>query len=279
MKELFDVSSYKISKLVTNEYSTSFSLASKLLAPKVRKEIYSIYGFVRYADEIVDSFNSYPQKEMINEFEREYYLAKFRGISINPIINSFIHTVEKYNIEDELVEAFLNSMKMDLVKGEYRSYEQYKKYIYGSADVVGLMCLRVFVNGDDNKYQDLKSFAMSLGSAFQKVNFLRDIKDDSERLNRSYFPNVDFNLMGQSEKKMIIDEIEEDFRQARIGIKKLPFEARLGVYTAYKYYMQLLKKLKATHASEILRTRIRVSDPMKLLILGKSFVRYKFNIL
>jgi phytoene/squalene synthetase len=279
MKELFDVSSFKASKMVTKLYSTSFSLATWLLSPRIRKPIYGIYGFVRYADEIVDSFEGYPQEELLNEFVNEYYLAKERGISLNPIINSFIHVVKQYNIEDDLVEPFLESMRMDLSKKDYNSYEDYKKYIYGSADVVGLMCLKVFVNGDQEKYENLKPMAMSLGSAFQKVNFLRDLKDDAERLDRSYFPNVDFKNLSVREKNEIIEDINNDFKIAYDGIKRLPLDSRLGVYTAYRYYLKLLNKLQDTRASEIISSRIRVSNSMKILIMSKSFVRYKLNIL
>lgn len=279
MKALFDSSSRRISELVTNTYSTSFSLACKLLSPKIRADIYSIYGFVRYADEIVDSFDEYDQRILLNEFEASYYKAYERKISINPILNAFQHVVHKYQIEDHLIQAFLKSMRMDLSKKDYNSYEDYKAYIYGSADVVGLMCLKVFVNGDQEKYIALKDSSMKLGSAFQKVNFLRDLKDDSERLARSYFPNVNLSNLTPKDKQDIIQEIEADFDLAYKGIIKLPLESRLGVYTAYRYFKQLLKKLKATESKDILNARIRISDPMKLFILGKSYIRYQFNVL
>tara|TARA_B110000503_G_C7020052_1_gene359381 strand:+ start:89 stop:928 length:840 start_codon:yes stop_codon:yes gene_type:complete len=279
MKALFDQSSLKISELVTNTYSTSFSLACKLLSPKIRPAIYAIYGFVRYADEIVDSFDKYDQEELINEFEKNYYLALDRKISLNPILNAFQQVVHDYNIENEMVQSFLSSMKMDLHKKEYTTYQDYEKYIYGSADVVGLMCLKVFVDGDEEKYQALKMYSMKLGSAFQKVNFLRDLKDDAERLARSYFPNVDLYNLSKEDKYKIIAEIEKDFEDAYIGIKKLPIDARLGVYSAYKYYKRLLFKLKKTHEKDIINTRIRVSNPMKLFILSKSYIRYQFNAL
>jgi phytoene/squalene synthetase len=279
MKALFDNSSYKISELVTNTYSTSFSLACKLLSPKIRKDIYAIYGFVRYADEIVDSFDGYDQEVLLDEFEESYYKALDRKISLNPVIHSFQDVVLKYNIDNHLIEAFLKSMRTDLHKQNYMTYEEYKEYIYGSADVVGLMCLKVFVNGNQEKYDALKGASMKLGSAFQKVNFLRDLKDDSERLDRSYFPNVNLNKLTPQGKQSIIQDIEDDFKEAYQGILKLPLEARLGVYTAYRYYNQLLKKLKATKSEDILSTRIRVSDPMKLIILGKSYLRFQFNAL
>jgi phytoene/squalene synthetase len=279
MKILFDQSSVKISELVTHTYSTSFSLACKLLSPKIRPAIYAIYGFVRYADEIVDSFEGYEQEKLMLEFERDYYFALERKISLNPILNAFQEVVHQYKIDDHLIQAFLTSMKMDLHKKEYHTYQEYEKYIYGSADVVGLMCLKVFVNGDKQKYQQLKSYSMKLGSAFQKVNFLRDLKEDAERLARSYFPNVNLNNLSKKDKQTIINEIEEDFALAYEGIKQLPLEAKLGVYTAYKYYKRLLFKLKKTHEKEIISTRIRVSDPMKLFILGKSYIRYQLNVL
>ncbi|OIQ21095.1 MAG: phytoene synthase [Flavobacterium sp. MedPE-SWcel] len=279
MKALFDQSSIKISELVTNTYSTSFSLACKLLSPKIRPAIYAIYGFVRYADEIVDSFDGYDQELLINEFEREYYLALERKISLNPILNAFQQVVHDYNIEDEMIQSFLNSMKMDLSKKEYTNYDDYKKYIYGSADVVGLMCLKVFVHGNEEKYQELKDYSMKLGSAFQKVNFLRDLKDDGERLARSYFPNVDLFNLSKEDKNKIIEEIEKDFEEAYIGVKQLPLDAKLGVYTAYKYYKRLLVKLKKTPEKEIINTRIRVPNHIKLLILSKSYIRYQLNVL
>ncbi|MGB0871344.1 MAG: phytoene/squalene synthase family protein [Flavobacteriales bacterium] len=279
MKALFDQSSQKISELVTNTYSTSFSLACKLLSPKIRADIYSIYGFVRYADEIVDSFEGYDQEVLLNEFEADYYKALERKISVNPIIHSFQNVVHKYQIEDHMVQAFLQSMRMDLDKKEYDNHLDYETYIYGSADVVGLMCLKVFVNGNQEKFEALKASSMKLGSAFQKVNFLRDLKDDSERLARSYFPNVDLNKLSKQDKANIIQEIENDFNEAYAGIIKLPLESRLGVYTAYKYYKKLLQKLKNTESKDILNARIRISDPMKIFILSKSYIRFQFNVL
>ncbi|MBU2951742.1 phytoene/squalene synthase family protein [Tamlana sp. 2_MG-2023] len=280
MKQLFDDVSYSCSKLVTQKYSTSFTLATRMLAPKIRADIYNIYGFVRFADEIVDSFHDYNKEQLFLEFENEYYESKSRGISLNPIINSFIHTVNKYDIPDDLVRAFLKSMKADLYKTRYVSDDEYKAYIYGSADVVGLMCLKVFVNGDQEKYDALKFAAMRLGSAFQKVNFLRDLKDDYEVLNRSYFPNINFSSLDDSSKESIIKEIEEDFDFAfQNGVLKLPVEAKFGVYMAYRYYLRLLKKLKNVSFSEIMETRIRVSNTMKINLLARSYVKYKLNII
>ncbi len=278
MKELFDEVSVGCSKLVTKSYSTSFSLAVKMLAPSIRNAIYSVYGFVRFADEIVDTFHGFNKGKLISDFETDYYKAHAQGISLNPILNSFQATVKKYDIDDELVQAFLKSMKLDLHKSEYTD-EEYKAYIYGSADVVGLMCLKVFVNGDQEKYNELKEPAMRLGSAFQKVNFLRDLKDDMELLNRSYFPDVNMVELNVASKQKIIKEIHHDFEAAYIGIMGLPNEAKFGVYTAYRYYKCLLNKLKKTPSNEIMSTRIRVSNPLKMSLLARSYVKYKLNMI
>ena len=278
MKELFDTVSFKCSKLVTKSYSTSFSLAVYMLSPSIRDAIYSIYGFVRFADEIVDSFHGYEKEYLINDFEKEYYKSYEAGISLNPILNSFQHTVKEYNITDDLVQAFMKSMKLDLVKQNYKSKEEYNEYIYGSADVVGLMCLKVFVKGNEEKYNQLKAEAMRLGSAFQKVNFLRDLKDDNLILNRNYFPGVDLKSFDENSKKAIIAEIEEDFRIAYQGIVKLPIEAKFGVYTAYVYYKKLLHKLERTPSHKIGNARIRVSNYTKFGLLAKSFVSYKLKL-
>jgi len=280
MKQLFDQVSNDCSKLVTKSYSTSFSLAVKMLSTTIRTDIYNIYGFVRFADEIVDTFHEYDKKQLISHFEKDYYLSKELGISLNPILNSFQQTVNKYKIPDDMVQAFLKSMKADLFKTEYKTKAEYDEYIYGSADVVGLMCLKVFVNGNDEMYEELKNAAMRLGSAFQKVNFLRDLKDDLELLNRSYFPNIDLGHLNAVSKQLIIDEIEADFKYAyENGILKLPVEAKFGVYMAYRYYTRLLKKLKAVPSEKIMDTRIRISDPMKINLLARSYVKYKLNII
>lgn len=278
MKSLFDDVSFKCSVLVTKNYSTSFSMAVHTLSPSIRDAIYSIYGFVRFADEIVDTFHGFDKETLINDFEIEYYKAQKLGISLNPILNSFQQTVNKYNISDDMIQAFLNSMKLDLVKSDYNSKEEYQEYIYGSADVVGLMCLKVFVNGDDLKYNELKAAAMRLGSAFQKVNFLRDLKDDNLVLNRNYFPGVDLSTFDENAKKLIIQEIEEDFSVAFEGIKKLPVEAKFGVYTAYVYYKKLLKKLEQTPCLEIRNSRIRISNYTKGVLFANSFVTYKLRL-
>ncbi len=279
MKQLFDDVSIDCSKLVTKSYSTSFSMAVQMLAPSIRNPIYGIYGFVRFADEIVDSFHDYNKNELIEKFEADYYMAYKDGISLNPILNSFQAVVRKYNITDDLVQAFLKSMKLDLHKSEYTD-EEYKEYIYGSADVVGLMCLKVFVNGDEKKYNRLKEAAMRLGSAFQKVNFLRDLKDDYEVLSRSYFPNVDLTSLDSASKAQIINDIENDFEYAmKNGIMMLPVEAKFGVYTAFRYYRRLLKKLNKVPSSKIIETRVRISNPMKINLLARSYVKYKLNLI
>ena len=279
MKALFDTVSFACSVKVTKAYSTSFSSAVKMLAPSIRQDIYNIYGFVRFADEIVDSFHDYNKELLFEKFEKELEDAIQNKISLNPILNSFQHTVNKYNISQDLIDAFMKSMKLDLVKQEYKTTEEYHEYIYGSADVVGLMCLMVFVNGEEKKYDELKESAMKLGSAFQKVNFLRDLKADFEGLNRTYFPNTDLNKLTETSKKEIIDDIEADFKMAYEGILRLPIEAKFGVYTAYRYYKRLLKRLKTTPSTEIKNTRIRVPNYEKAELLARCYVKYRLNLL
>lgn len=279
MKALFDTVSYACSVNVTKAYSTSFSSAVKMLAPSIRQDIYNIYGFVRFADEIVDSFHDYDKEELFRKFEIELDDAIKNKISLNPILNSFQHTVNKHNIKRELIDAFMKSMKLDLEKQEYKTTEEYHEYIYGSADVVGLMCLMVFVNGDEKKYNELKESAMKLGSAFQKVNFLRDLKADFEDLNRTYFPNTDLTKLTETSKKEIIEDIENDFKLAYEGILRLPIEAKFGVYTAYRYYKRLLTRLKATPSTEIKNTRIRVPNYQKMELLARCYVKYRLNLL
>ncbi len=278
MKELFDSISNESATLITKKYSTSFSIAVRLLAPSIRQAIYNIYGFVRVADEIVDSFEGYPQEDLLDRFEEEYTYALEIGISTNPVINAFQKTVKEYNIDDSLVHAFLRSMRADLSKQIYTNRQEMEDYIYGSADVVGLMCLKVFVNGDLDEYERLKDSAMSLGSAFQKVNFLRDLKQDYDHLNRTYFPNIDPENLTTEDKNKIVEEIKEDFKAAYIGIKKLPKEARFGVYVAYKYYVQLLKKVDKTPAEVLMDKRIRVSNSLKTYLLFQSYISYNFKI-
>mgnify|MGYP003454960637 FL=1 len=279
MKALFDTVSYACSVNVTKAYSTSFSSAVKMLAPSIRQDIYNIYGFVRFADEIVDSFHDYDKEELFRKFEIELDDAIKNKISLNRILNSFQHTVNKHNIKRELIDAFMKSMKLDLEKQEYKTTEEYHEYIYGSADVVGLMCLMVFVNGDEKKYNELKESAMKLGSAFQKVNFLRDLKADFEDLNRTYFPNTDLTKLTETSKKEIIEDIENDFKLAYEGILRLPIEAKFGVYTAYRYYKRLLTRLKATPSTEIKNTRIRVPNYQKMELLARCYVKYRLNLL
>jgi len=276
MKSIFDKSSLDCSKIITKNYSTSFSLAIKMLSPKIQNDIYAIYGFVRCADEIVDTFDNYNQDELLTEFEIEFHKAYDRKISLNPVLNAFQDVVHRYDMMD-LVIPFLKSMRMDLNKKEYLTKAEYEEYIFGSADVVGLMCLMVFVSGDKVRYEELKYSAMKLGSAFQKVNFLRDLKYDYEALGRVYFPNINMSRLSNNDKNSIIAEIENDFAAALVGIKMLPKEAKFGVYTAYKYYRSLLNKIAKTEPEEILNKRIRVDDFSKLFIIGKSYIKYQLN--
>ena len=279
MKNIFDEVSYSCSEKVTKTYSTSFSLATRLLSENIRKDIYNIYGFVRFADEIVDSFHDYNKSELFNDFSTDLEKAIKNKIHLNPILNSFQHTFHKYKIDIKLVDSFMKSMRMDLTKKKYCSAEEYREYIYGSADVVGLMCLKVFVQGNNDLYKKLKNNAMKLGSAFQKVNFLRDLKADIEDLNRTYFPNTKFDKLSESEKNEIIIDIEDDFKVGLEGIKELPLDAKFGVFMAYRYYYQLLKKLKKTPATEIINRRIRVPNLKKIELLTRSYVKYQLNLL
>ena len=279
MKNIFDTVSDKCSRNVTELYSTSFSMATRLLHKSIRQDIYNIYGFVRFADEIVDTFHEYPKEDLLNRFEKELYISIEQGISLNPILNSFQKTVNKYKIDENLVKAFLKSMRWDLEKKVYQTDNDYKEYIYGSADVVGLMCLTVFVKGDHDHFSSLKKSAMSLGSAFQKVNFLRDLNQDFEGLNRTYFPGVNVDKFDEKSKNKIVLEIEKDFQLALQGIFELPDEVRFGVYTAYKYYNKLLNKLKKTPSLSIKKSRIRVPNYQKMGILVKAYLNYKLNIL
>ncbi|MBC2845920.1 phytoene/squalene synthase family protein [Winogradskyella flava] len=279
MKSIFDNVSKECSKAVTNAYSTSFSMATKMLSDSIRQDIYNIYGFVRFADEIVDTFHDFDKEKLFTNFENDLENALEDKISLNPILNAFQETYHKYNIDKHLVDAFMNSMRLDLSKKDYLTEEEYKNYIYGSADVVGLMCLKVFVKGDKNKYEDLKDSAMRLGSAFQKVNFLRDLKADFEDLSRTYFPNTDLNHLDEASKQSIISDIESDFSEGLKGIKQLPLEARFGVFMAYRYYNKLLQKLKNTPALEIKSARIRVPNYKKIELLTRSYVKYQLNLL
>ena len=279
MKSIFDNVSKECSKAVTNAYSTSFSLATKMLSNSIRQDIYNIYGFVRFADEIVDTFHDYNKELLFNNFERDLEDALKNKISLNPILNAFQETYHNYGIDKHMVDSFMNSMRLDLHKSDYLTQQEFTAYIYGSADVVGLMCLKVFVNGDNDKYESLKDSAMSLGSAFQKVNFLRDLKADFEDLNRSYFPNTDLSQLDETSKEKIITEIEDDFEKGLEGIKRLPLDARFGVFMAYRYYSKLLEKLKKTPALKIKSTRIRVPNYRKIELLTRSYVKYQLNLL
>jgi len=254
-------------------------MAVRLLDKSIRQDVYNIYGFVRVADEIVDSFDGYPQEDILNRFEEELWLSLKIGISANPVINSFQNTIVKYDISIELVKAFMKSMRADISKKIYKNKEEIDEYIYGSADVVGLMCLKIFVKGSQSRYKQLEASAIKLGSAFQKVNFLRDLRQDFEELDRTYFPNIDPSKFKDSDKKTIIEEIEKDFKIAKEGILKLPKESRLGVYLAYKYYSNLLKKIVHTPAIVLKENRIRVSTTKKIYILLLSYLRHKLNLI
>ena len=279
MKSIFDKVSEDSSKIVIKRYSTSFYFSSSLLSKSIRQDIFNIYGFVRLADEIVDTFHEFPKKELLNEFEEELWRSIENKISLNPILNSFQNTVNRYSIPKDLIRSFLDSMKMDLEKKEYNSVEEYKKYIYGSADVVGLMCLKVFVKGSDALYSDLSDYAISLGSAFQKVNFLRDLKDDSNILKRVYFPNVNMDDFNEESKREIINEIELDFKNAIKGIARLPKNSRFAVYIAYRYYNKLLKKLKRTSSENIVKKRVRIHNFQKFTVIARSYVKYQLNLI
>lgn len=274
--DLYKKVSIGCSKLTTHKYSTSFTLGIRSLSSHFHDPVYAIYGFVRFADEIVDSFNRDDAPELLEEFKRDTFLAIRRGISLNPILNSFQDVVNTYNIEDELIKTFLNSMEMDLSDREY-DQNAYETYILGSAEVVGLMCLRVFCEGNNTQYQELKTPAMRLGSAFQKINFLRDIKNDYLTLGRVYFPNLNIKEFDNDSKKAIEADILKDFDAGLSGIKALPKGARLGVYIAYVYYLNLLKKITHTSPSEILEKRIRVRNSYKYFLIFRSYIRHSFN--
>lgn len=277
MKQLFDELSYSVSKMTTKKYSTSFSLGILALKPSIRSAIYAIYGYVRLADEIVDSFYGYDKEKLLNRFKVDTENALAEGISLNPILQSFQETVRKYQIDKALIDQFLHSMEMDLQKIEYNS-DLYDEYIHGSAEVVGLMCLQVFTDGDKEKYEELKPYAMKLGSAFQKINFLRDLKDDYQVLGRTYFPNIDMNVFNNQVKFEIEKEIEQEFKEALIGIKKLPASSLFGVYLAYKYYISLFKKIRKKSSKDILNNRVRVPDYQKGYLALSSYVRFKMNV-
>lgn len=278
MMKIYKEVSHHCSVITTELYSTSFSSAIKLLHKELRAPIFHIYGFVRFADEIVDTFHEYDKETLLIEFKKETYQALDRKISLNPILQSFQSVVNQYNIDRELIVAFFRSMEFDLSKATYDK-KGYAEYIYGSAEVVGLMCLYVFCNGDTQLYNELKLYAQSLGAAFQKINFLRDIKADAEQLNRVYFPDVDFNHFTPEMKATIEADIALDFAHAHQGILLLPSSSKLGVYTAYRYYLSLFDKIKTASPQELLTMRIRIPNFQKWLILLKSKMRVQFNFI
>lgn len=278
MKKLFDELSYTVSKETTKKYSTSFSLGILALSPPIRNAIYAIYGYVRLADEIVDSFHGYDKERLLRRFRNDTWISLDEKISLNPIFQSFQQTVHDYRIDEKLIDQFLKSMEMDLEKIEYNS-DLYQEYILGSAEVVGLMCLQVFVNGDQEEYERLKPFAMKLGSAFQKVNFLRDLKDDHDILGRCYFPDLDISCFDNDIKHSIEKDIENEFNEALEGIKKLPPTSRFGVYLAYRYYVSLFRKIKRRSAKTIMNERVRISNGAKLSLMMSCYVQYKTSFL
>lgn len=278
MKALYDTTSLAVSRIITNRYSTSFSLGIRFLAKRFREPIYAIYGFVRVADEIVDSFHDYNKKELLERFINDTKHAIENKISTNPVLNAFQKTVHEYNIEYELIQTFLDSMEMDLYDRTYDP-DNYNKYILGSAEVVGLMCLRVFTENNFELYEKLKPYAMKLGSAFQKINFLRDVKNDYEILGRTYFPNINIKKLSESDKKRIEAEIEEEFNMALKGILMLPVDARFGVYVAYVYYRSLLNKIKKLPPQKILNERVRVPNSEKILLFAGSLIRNRLNMI
>ena len=278
MMDLYNHTCLECSKLITNRYSTSFSLGIRIFDKKYRAPIYAIYGFVRFADEIVDTFHDFPKDKLLKQFRQDTYQAIEDKISLNPVLQAFQETVRRYNIEMELIDAFLDSMEMDL---HFNTYEDslYKQYIYGSAEVVGLMCLRIFVDGNEEEYQRLKNSARSLGSAFQKINFLRDMASDFDDRGRVYFPGVDFRTFTNQDKTAIEQDIKKDFDDGLAGIVDLPKGVRLGVYLAYVYYIKLFKKIKSAPASQVKTERIRVNDRRKIMLLFSSAVRNSLNLL
>jgi len=276
--DLYTKTSLECSKVITEHYSTSFTLGIKTLDKRFHLPIYAIYGFVRYADEIVDTFEGYDKKSLLSRFKSDTYVAIEEGISLNPVLHSFQLIVNKYKIDHELIESFLHSMEMDLYYADYNQ-EGYEAYIYGSAEVVGLMCLRVFCEGNLSEYDRLKADAKRLGSAFQKVNFLRDIKSDFQERGRTYFPDVDFTNFTLEDKKTIENDIQEDFDAALRGILELPKGAKGGVYLAYKYYLRLFDKIKNCPASRIQNERIRVPDYQKMTLLASTYFQMRLNVL
>lgn len=278
MKELYDKVSLKCSRITTRSYSTSFSLGIRCLHRELRDPICAIYGFVRFADEIVDTFHDFDKVTLLERFRHDTYQAIDEGISLNPILNSFQNTVREYNIDRELIDQFLYSMEMDLTEKDY-DQEKYETYIFGSAEVVGLMCLRVFLNGDQVRYDELKPYAMKLGSAFQKINFLRDLRADYVGMGRTYFPNLEIREFDEDNKQKIEEDIEADFSMGYEGIKRLPKRARFGVYLAYVYYYSLFEKIKKTPPTHVMSRRIRIRNRYKFSLLFYSYFRHRLNIM
>ena len=277
--QLYQNSCVECSELITKRYSTSFSLGIRVFDKEFRNPIYSIYGFVRFADEIVDTFHQYDKKELLDDFRKETFKAIVQKISLNPILQSFQHVVNEFHIDHQLITDFLDSMEMDLHKSTYESEALYNKYIYGSAEVVGLMCLQVFTKGDNDFYTKLAPYARSLGAAFQKINFLRDMNSDLEERGRVYFPGIDLTKFDEYTKQEILKDIQKDFDNALEGIRLLPNGARRGVYLAYVYYLNLYKNIRKASIEKILDERIRVSDRRKAYLLMNTMVRNSMNLL
>lgn len=275
---LYNKTVHECNMLITKRYSTSFTLGIRMLGKKYQEAIYGIYGYVRLADEIVDSFHGHDKRILLEEFERDTWLAMERGISSNPVIHSFYQIVKKYNIDTELVQSFLDSMRMDLDDQKYDP-ALYKKYIYGSAEVVGLMCLKVFCDGNKERFDELTPSAKSLGAALQKVNFLRDMKDDFYERGRVYFPGLEIKQFDAASKKLIEQDIQKDFIDALAGIKKLPDGSRIGVYLAYRYYTKLFNRIKKSMPEELMEQRVRINNASKIYILLRSVARYQLNLL
>jgi 15-cis-phytoene synthase len=278
MLSLYTNTCLECSQLITQRYSTSFSMGIRVFAKKFRAPIYGVYGFVRFADEIVDTFHDHNKKDLLERFRQDTYRAIEEGISLNPVLHSFQKVVNEYHIERDLIDAFLDSMEMDLYQHRYND-SLYSTYIYGSAEVVGLMCLRVFVEGNDAEYQRLRASACKLGSAFQKINFLRDMKSDFDERGRVYFPGIDFRHFDNAQKEAIEADIQGEFDDALIGIRELPKGSRFGVYLAYKYYTNLFAKIKRANAARVKQERIRVNDTKKVYLLFSSAVKHSFNML
>lgn len=278
MKELYDRVSYDLSRELTKSYSTSFSLGIRFLGQELRDPIYAIYGFVRLADEIVDTFHDYDKEKLFSRFKESLDLALSDRISVNPILNSFQAVVHKYNIERELIDQFLYSMEMDLSQKDY-DREDFDKYVLGSAEVVGLMCLHVFVNGNDKEYKKLKPMGMKLGAAYQKINFLRDLAADFDNMGRTYFPEVDLTNFTEDDKRIIEEEIESDFMEGLSGIKLLPPSSKLGVYLSFVYYYKLFQKIRHLPAKEVRKRRIRISDMRKYFLLMNTYFKFRLNLI